>query len=186
MPGQVNAASVVLRARAPGAVSHQSRSGRPGRCARRARERGQHRQLSARDRVEFVVGLGELLYLDECLDGCYTAAAELFELALARDGVLEPPARDLMFEWWAARSIDRRSTALPSERKPLYARILITRRSGTGATTISQRRVVLACGGRARRRTISSVRGARRRPAGCARDTSATPAPRCESISIDS
>ena len=49
----------------------------------------------------------------------------MFELALARDGVLEPPARDLIFEWWAG-ALDRQAQyGMASERKPLYQRILI-------------------------------------------------------------
>src|SRR5262249_20768489 len=79
--------------------------------------------LADRDRAELVVGLGELLYLDGCLEGCYTAAAEMFELALAREGMLDPSARDLVFEWWAG-ALDRQAQlGIAAERKPLYQRI---------------------------------------------------------------
>ena len=48
--------------------------------------------LPAREHVELTVGLGQAVYLDGCLEGCYSAAAELFERALgpadrARRGV---------------------------------------------------------------------------------------------------
>jgi hypothetical protein len=49
----------------------------------------------------------------------------MFELALARDGVLDAPARDLIFEWWAG-ALDRQAQyGMASERKPLYQRILV-------------------------------------------------------------
>jgi hypothetical protein len=80
--------------------------------------------LPAREYVELLVGLGEALYLDTCFDGCYTAAAELFERALARADAVEPEARELIFEWWAG-ALDRQAQYGPaSERKDLYQRIL--------------------------------------------------------------
>jgi hypothetical protein len=124
IPANVNAASVVF-ARAHLELFRTNREAGDLADARDALASVDSTGLSARDRVELVVGLGELLYLDGCLDGCYTAAAELFELALARDSVLEPPARDLIFEWWAG-ALDRQAQyGMASQRKPVYQRILI-------------------------------------------------------------
>ena len=52
-------------------------------------------KLSAREHVEFLVGVGEALYLENSL----SAAAEFFSLALARAGTIDPDARELVFEW---------------------------------------------------------------------------------------
>jgi hypothetical protein len=80
--------------------------------------------LPGREYVELLVGLGEAFYLDACFDGCYTAAAELFERALARADAVDPAARELIFEWWAG-ALDRQAQYGPAaERKALYQRIL--------------------------------------------------------------
>jgi hypothetical protein len=79
-------------------------------------------QLAPRDHVEYLVGLGLSLYLDGCTDGCFSAAAELFDRALAR---AEPGAdRERVFEWWAG-SLDRQAQYGPeAERVGVYRRIL--------------------------------------------------------------
>ena len=77
-------------------------------------------QLAPRDQAEFAVALGQSLFLDEQ----FGAAAELFEVALARVKLLDPGARDRLFEWWAG-ALDHQAQLGPeAERKPLYARIL--------------------------------------------------------------
>jgi hypothetical protein len=58
--------------------------------------------LAARDRTDYLVGLGEALYLD---DG-FGPAAELFESALVRGEDLGPQTFDRVFDWWAT-SLDR-------------------------------------------------------------------------------
>jgi hypothetical protein len=60
-------------------------------------------RLAPRDRVEFLVGLGESLYLDGCT-GCFGAAAEMFQIALARSDA--GADRESVFEWWAS-ALDR-------------------------------------------------------------------------------
>ena len=80
--------------------------------------------LTPREHVEFLIGLGESLYFDGCVDGCLSAAAEMFEDALGRAAAVDASERDAIFEWWAA-SLDRAAQfGLESERARIYARIL--------------------------------------------------------------
>ena len=79
-------------------------------------------KLSASDHIEFLVGLGESLFFDQ--PPRYSAAAEMFESALARAEAAPSPARESLFEWWA-EALDRNAQFVPAaERKPLYMRIL--------------------------------------------------------------
>ncbi|HKV99363.1 MAG TPA: hypothetical protein VJN96_06050 [Vicinamibacterales bacterium] len=79
-------------------------------------------RLSASDHVEFLVGLGESLFFDQ--PPRYSAAAEMFESALARAESSPSTARETLFEWWA-EALDREAqSALEADRKPLYTRIL--------------------------------------------------------------
>jgi hypothetical protein len=77
-------------------------------------------KLSVRDGIEFEVGLGEALYLENS----FSAAAEFFSNALERSAALDSEAREMVFEWWAT-NLDRQAQfGPPAERRPLYARIL--------------------------------------------------------------
>lgn len=79
-------------------------------------------RLSASDHVEFLVGLGESLFFDQ--PPRYSAAAEMFESALARAEAAPNTARETLFEWWA-EALDREAQFVPEvDRKPLYTRIL--------------------------------------------------------------
>jgi hypothetical protein len=79
-------------------------------------------KLSASDHIEFLVGLGESLFFDQ--PPSYSAAAEMFESALARADGATGAARETLFEWWA-EALDRDAQFVPeAERKPLYLRIL--------------------------------------------------------------
>jgi hypothetical protein len=79
-------------------------------------------KLSASDHVEFLVGLGESLFFDQ--SPRYSAAAEMFESALARAETSPNTARETLLEWWA-EALDREAQSVPeADRKPLYARIL--------------------------------------------------------------
>ena len=80
------------------------------------------RRFPARERAEFIVGLGEILYFDEA----YGAASSVFETVLLGGDVLAPLddiARGRVVDWWAT-AIDRdarpRSDA---ERRVVYQRI---------------------------------------------------------------
>jgi hypothetical protein len=82
--------------------------------------------LESRDRIELLIGLGALLYLDEGygFDDRFSAAAEQFELALAQAELLDRESRDELFDWWAG-SLDRQAQqGHESARKALYERIL--------------------------------------------------------------
>jgi tetratricopeptide (TPR) repeat protein len=77
-------------------------------------------KLNARDRVELTLGLGESLYFDDR----FGAAAEMFEVALARIDPAGPDAREQVFDWWAG-ALDRQAQLGPeATRKPSYARIV--------------------------------------------------------------
>ena len=79
-------------------------------------------KLSPRDRVEFQVGLGVSLYHDNC-NGCFSAAAEMFAVALgSAEGAGD---RDRVFEWWAG-ALEQLAQQIASEndRVAVYRRIL--------------------------------------------------------------
>jgi len=79
-------------------------------------------QLTPSDHVEFLVGEGVSFYLDGC-DGCFGAAAELFDRALARAAPGEDHER--VFEWWAA-ALDLQAVYGPDAgRATAYRRILV-------------------------------------------------------------
>jgi hypothetical protein len=76
-------------------------------------------RLGARERVEFLVGLGETLYFD----GSFGAAAEVFTSVLAPGDGLAPDARERVLDWWAS-AVDRDARPRPDiERQGVYQRI---------------------------------------------------------------
>jgi hypothetical protein len=83
--------------------------------------------LSAADHLEFLMGLGLSVYLDDRdrLEDRYSIAAELFETALERaDGVVDPVGRERILEWWCG-ALDRQAQFGPaSGQVPIYQRIL--------------------------------------------------------------
>jgi hypothetical protein len=77
------------------------------------------KRFDAPERTEFIVGLGEALYLDES----YGAAAEVFETVLDNSNALLADSRDRVLDWWAI-AVDRDAWLLPeSGRKSAYQRI---------------------------------------------------------------
>jgi hypothetical protein len=83
-------------------------------------------KLVARDRIEFLTGLGESLYLEDQAGGqpLYGAAAAIFEIALGNVEAVGPEGRESLFEWWAG-SLDRQAQQAPdTERRMIYARLL--------------------------------------------------------------
>jgi len=75
--------------------------------------------LHPRDQVDFIVGLGQSLYLSDL----FGPAAELFDTALERAAAL--PARDrlLLLDWWAT-ALDREAqSSTPDRRARLAAEI---------------------------------------------------------------
>jgi hypothetical protein len=83
--------------------------------------------LDGRERVEFLIGLAEALYLEDR----FGAAAELFESAFERSAILGAEAYERVLDWWAT-ALDRQAQSLPmTERHSLYARIRERMRSET-------------------------------------------------------
>lgn len=73
----------------------------------------------ARERTEFVVGLGEALFFD----GAYGAAANVFEPVLQTRDLLTGDARERVLDWWAS-AIDREARPRSeSDRQAVYRRI---------------------------------------------------------------
>lgn len=76
-------------------------------------------RFAPRERVEFIVGLGEALYFD----GSYGAASDVFESVLARGDTSGPDGRDRLLDWWAT-AIDRDARPRPDiERQAFYLKI---------------------------------------------------------------
>lgn len=76
-------------------------------------------RFPSRERVEYLVGLGEALYLD----GAYGAAAHVFESALQGNDLLTGPPRDRVVDWWAS-AVDRDARPRPDiDRQLLYQRL---------------------------------------------------------------
>jgi hypothetical protein len=81
--------------------------------------------LPARDRVEFLVALGVAMFVDGCAQGCFSAAAEFFDLALAAAAPVDPALREPIFEWWATALDHHAQYAVEdNERRSTYRRLL--------------------------------------------------------------
>jgi hypothetical protein len=118
-----NAAAVVL-GRAHLERYRQSSGAADLDAARAAFSRVRPADLAPRDHVEFLVGLGVSLFVDGCTDGCFSAAAEFFRLALSRVTAPETGDREAVFEWWAG-ALDRQAQFGPDEDRALiYRRVL--------------------------------------------------------------
>ena len=87
--------------------------------------------LGGREQAEYLVGLGESLYLEES----YGAAAEIFVTAFERSRELGPRGFDRVFDWWAT-SLDRLAqSGLVEDMDALYRRNPLPRPSGACANT---------------------------------------------------
>jgi hypothetical protein len=90
------------------------------RAARDALKQVRAAELSADDRVELTIALGESLYFD----GQGGAAAEQFDLALAHTDRKQSARRGRLLDWWAT-ALDRQAqSAAESLARPLLARIV--------------------------------------------------------------
>ena len=78
--------------------------------------------LAGRDQVDFLVGLGQSLYLTDF----FGAAADLFNTALERSAPLDDRDRMLLLDWWAT-AVDREAQMAPPERRARLAAQIITR-----------------------------------------------------------
>jgi len=79
-------------------------------------------KLLATERPELHLCMAELLFVDEQ----FGAAAELFETALDRPGMVPDTQRDRVLEWWAA-SLDRYAQLAPDGERQVRYRRLLTR-----------------------------------------------------------
>jgi len=78
--------------------------------------------LVGRDQVDFLVGLGQSLYLTDF----FGAAADLFDTALERSAPLPDRDRMLLLDWWAT-AVDREARFAPPERRMRLAAQIIAR-----------------------------------------------------------
>jgi hypothetical protein len=94
----------------------------------RARERLRRldpQQLTPRERAEFIVGMGEALYLESS----YGAAAEVFRDAVDREGEINVQDRERALDWWAS-ALARDAAPRPElDRQAVYDRIRVRMRS---------------------------------------------------------
>ena len=128
-PASANAAAVVL-GRALLERYRQSADQSPDSTdldrARAVLARVRPAELAPRDHVEFLLGLGVSLFVDGCTGGCFSAAAEFFQLALARVTSPETGSREAIFEWWAG-ALDRQAQLAPDEERERIDRRMLER-----------------------------------------------------------
>ena len=87
--------------------------------ARERLRRVDPQRFTTRERVEFIVGLGEALFFDKA----YGAAADVFESALDTSDGQSRDARERVLDWWAT-AVDRDAWPRPEiERQMAYQRI---------------------------------------------------------------
>lgn len=119
LPARADSAAVVL-ARAHLEVYRQTSDGSDLDAAREILAPLQTTKFSTRNRLDWTIAMGELLYFDRR----FSTSAEFFEVALAHADMLEPSARESLIEWWAG-ALDQQAQLGPQwERRPLYQRIL--------------------------------------------------------------
>src|SRR5262249_5449371 len=76
-------------------------------------------RFAARERTEYVVGLGEALFFD----GAFGAAATVFDSVLQSRDVIVADARERVLDWWAT-AMDREAKPRPEmDRQSVYVRI---------------------------------------------------------------
>ena len=76
-------------------------------------------RFAARERLEYVVGLGETLFFD----GAFGAAAAVFESVLQSREVLTAEARERVLDWWASASDREAKPRSDIDRQGIYQRI---------------------------------------------------------------
>jgi len=75
----------------------------------------------ARERTEYIVGLGETLYFD----GAYGAAANVFDSVLHSAELMTSEARENVLDWWAT-ALDRDARPRPEmDRQAVYQRMRV-------------------------------------------------------------
>lgn len=88
--------------------------------AREAMHDVRQQGLAPRDRIDLLIGLGQLLFLGEA----FGAAAELFDTALAQAGTPPSRMRALLLDWWAS-ALDREANSRAADKRtPVYQRMV--------------------------------------------------------------
>lgn len=76
-------------------------------------------RFAPRERTEFIVGLGEALFLEDA----FGAAANVFDSVLQGGDLLTGPSRELVLDWWAS-ALDRDTRPRPEmDRLGVYQRM---------------------------------------------------------------
>jgi tetratricopeptide (TPR) repeat protein len=89
-------------------------------AARELLHRVRQQALAPRDRVDFLIGLGQLLFLGEA----FGAAAELFDTALAQSGAPPSRTRTSLLDWWASAMDREAQTRAADRRTPVFERMV--------------------------------------------------------------
>lgn len=76
-------------------------------------------RFAARERLEYIVGLGEALYFDEAPG----AAAAVFESVLSSADLPLLEGRELVLDWWASAVEQQARPRSVFERQPLYEKV---------------------------------------------------------------
>src|SRR5262249_31835778 len=76
-------------------------------------------RFGPRERMEYVVGLGEALYFDDA----YGAAATVFDSALQSRDAIATEARERVLAWWATAMDHEAKPRLEMDRQSVYQRI---------------------------------------------------------------
>lgn len=76
-------------------------------------------RLTAAQKTEFALALGEWLFFDDK----FRAAAELFDSAVGQVDGMGAAARDRVLDWWAT-AVDQQAQIDPANRQALYQRII--------------------------------------------------------------
>lgn len=82
--------------------------------------------LDARDRVEYLIALGESLYLEDD----YGAAAQLFESSLSLASAIDSALRESALDWWGS-AVERHASRLETEARVEVFRALGDRMADT-------------------------------------------------------
>ncbi len=86
-------------------------------AARERLRRIRPEHFTPRERLEFIVGLGESLFFD----ASPAAAATIFDTVLSNDGAIE--GRDLVLDWWASAVDQDARPRTEFERQAMYERV---------------------------------------------------------------
>jgi hypothetical protein len=115
----LTAAADLIAARAY--LEHYRETGTPSDLvsARERLRRINTERFTVRERNEFIVGLGEMLFFDDAAG----AAAQVFETVLASSDELALEGRERVLDWWAS-ALDRYARPRPDlERQVVYQKI---------------------------------------------------------------